>query len=123
METDPSKAEPVVQKLTALLRERSSANIPIETAKDSDTLVVATSKDYADQVLKGGNLGSTDGFKQALPDTKGAVMIGYADFGAIGAFSQRVGENKDMAALKSAGVVARSTGDGEAEYTIRVVAK
>ena len=123
METDPSKAEPVVQKLTTLLRERSSANIPIETAKDGDSLVVATSKDYAEQVLKGGNLGSTDGFKQALPDTKGAVMIGYVDFGALGTFSERFGEDKDLAALKSAGIVARSTGDGEAEYTVRVVAK
>ena len=123
METDPSQAEPVVQKLTTLLRERSSANIPIETAKDGDSLVVATSKDYAEQVLKGGNLGSTDGFKQALPDTKGAVMIGYVDFGALGTFSERFGENKDLDALKSAGIVARSTGDGEAEYTVRVVAK
>ncbi|MFF0271049.1 DUF3352 domain-containing protein [Kribbella sp. NPDC004536] len=123
METDPSKAEPVVQKLTTLLHERSSANIPIETAKDGDSLVVATSKDYAEQVLKGGNLGSTDGFKQALPDTKGAVMIGYVDFGALGTFSERFGENKDLDALKSAGIVARSTGAGEAEYTVRVVAK
>jgi hypothetical protein len=123
METDPAKAEPVVQKLTTLLHERSSENIPIETAKDSDTLVVATNKDYAEQVLKGGSLGSTDGFKQALPDTKGAVMVGYVDFAALGSLSGRVSENKDVAALKSAGVVARSTGDGEAEYTLRVVAK
>jgi hypothetical protein len=123
METDPAKAEPVVQKLTSLLRERSSANIPIETAKDGDTLVVSTSKDYAEQVLKGGNLGSTDNFKQALPDTKGAVMIGYVDFEAAGALSERFSEDKDLAALKSAGIVTRSSGDGEAEFSLRVVAK
>ena len=123
METDPAKAEPVVQKLTSLLRQRSSANIPIETAKDGDTLVVSTSKDYAETVLKGGNLGGTENFKQALPDTKGAVMIGYVDFEAAGALSDRFSEDKDLAALRSAGIVTRSTGDGEAEISLRVVAK
>ncbi|MGW7679964.1 DUF3352 domain-containing protein [Kribbella sp. NPDC054772] len=123
METDPAKAEPVVQKLTTLLRERSSQNIPIETAKDDDTFVVSTSKDYAEQVLKGGNLGGTENFKQALPDTKGAVMIGYVDFEAASAVSSRLADNKDLAALRSAGIVTRSTGDGEAEFSLRVVAK
>ncbi|HZX02372.1 DUF3352 domain-containing protein [Kribbella sp.] len=123
MQTDPAKAEPVVQKLTTLLRERSSANIPIETAQNSDTMVVSTSKEYADQVLQGGNLGATDGFKQALPDIKNAVMIGYVDFAAVGALSPRVSDNQDLAALKSAGFVSRSSGDGEADFTLRVVAK
>ncbi|TDW75856.1 DUF3352 domain-containing protein [Kribbella pratensis] len=123
METDPAKAEPVVQKLTSLLRQRSSADIPIETAKDDDTLVVSTSKEYADQVLQGGNLGGTDNFKQALPDTKGAVMIGYVDFEAAGAVSERFADDKDLAALRSAGIVTRSTGDGQAEFSLRVVAK
>ncbi|MEV6268423.1 DUF3352 domain-containing protein [Kribbella sp. NPDC051936] len=123
METDPAKAEPVVQKLTTLLRERSSANIPIESAKDGDTLVVSTSKDYAEQVLKDGGLGQTENFKQALPDVKGAVMIGYVDFEAAGSVSDRFADDKNLAALRSAGVVTRSTGDGEAEVTLRVVAK
>jgi hypothetical protein len=123
METDPAKAETVVQKLTTLLRQRSSSNIPIETAKDDDTLVVSTSKEYADEVLKGGNLGQAENFKQALPDTKGAVMIGYVDFEAAGSLSQRFADDKDLAALRSAGIVARSTGDGQAEFSLRVVAK
>jgi len=123
METDPAKAEPVIQKLTTLLHERSSANIPIETAKDDDTVVVSTSKDYAEQVLKGGNLGGSENFKQALPDTKGAVMIGYVDFQAASSVSERFGSDKDLAALRSAGIVTRSTGDGQAEFSLRVVAK
>ncbi len=123
METDPAKAEPVVEKLTTLLHERSSANIPIESAKDDDTLVLATDKDYAEQVLKGGNLGQSENFKQALPDTKGAVTIGYVDFEAAGSLSPRFSSDKDLAALRSGGFVARSTGDGQAEFTLRVVAK
>ena len=123
METDPAKAEPVVEKLTTLLRRQSSANIPIESVKDDDTLVLGTAKDYAAQVLKGGNLGGSDNFKQALPDTKGAVMIGYVDFEAANSLSERISANKDVAALRSAGIVARSTGDGQAEFSLRVVAK
>ena len=123
METDPAKAEPVVEKLTSLLRSKTSADVPIEKAKDDDTLVVATDKDYAEQVLKGGNLGQSDNFKQALPDTKGAVTIGYVDFEAANSLSQRFGSDKDLAALRSGGFVVRSTGDGQAEFTMRVVAK
>jgi hypothetical protein len=123
METDPAKAEPVVEKLTTLLHERSSANIPIETAKDDDTLVLATDKDYAEQVLKGGNLGESENFKQALPDTKGAVTVGYVDFEAASSLSPRFSSDKDLAALRSGGFVARSTGDGQAEFSLRVVAK
>jgi hypothetical protein len=123
METDPAKAEPVVEKLTTLLRSRTPANIPIQQAKDNDTLVISTDQSYAEQVLKGGNLGQSDTFKQALPDTKGAAMIGYVDFQSLSAISQRSSSDKDLAALKSAGVVARSTGDGQAEFNLRVVAK
>jgi len=123
METDPAKAEPVVEKLTTLLRRKASANIPIETAKDGDSLVVATDQSYAEQVLKGGNLGATDNFKQALPDTKGAVTIGYLDFEAAGSLSKRFSSDKDLSALRSGGYVVRSTGDGEAEFSLRVVAK
>lgn len=123
IETDPAKAEPVVEKLTDLLRRKANGNIPIETAKDDDSLVVATDQSYAEQVLKGGNLGGTDTFKQALPDTKGAVTIGYVDFEAAGSLSREFSRNKDLAALRSGGYVVRSTGDGKAEFTLRVVAK
>ncbi|MEV0287559.1 DUF3352 domain-containing protein [Kribbella sp. NPDC050820] len=123
IETDPAKAEPVVEKLTDLLRRKANGNIPIETAKDDDSLVVATDQSYAEQVLKGGNLGGTDTFKQALPDTKGAVTIGYVDFEAAGSLSREFSRNKDLAALRAGGYVVRSTGDGKAEFSLRVVAK
>jgi len=51
------------------------------------------------------------------------VMIGYVDFEAAGSVSDRFADDKNLAALRSAGVVTRSTGDGEAEVTLRVVAK
>ena len=123
METDVAKAEGVVDKVTSLLRDRSSANVPIVKAKDDDTLVVATDQGYADQVLKGGNLGDTENFKQAIPDSKNAVMVGYVDFEAAAGLSEDFSSDKDAAALRSAGYTIRVTGDGEADFTVRVVAK
>jgi hypothetical protein len=122
LETDPAKAEPVVEKLVNLL-QRKAGNVPVRQAKDDDTLVVATTEEYAQRVLKSGNLGDSETFKQTLPDTKGAVTIGYLDFTAADSLSKEFSSNKDVAALRSAGFVARSTGDGQADFTLRVVAK
>jgi hypothetical protein len=123
METDPAKAEAVVDKLLNLLHSRTPANVPIKRAKDEDTLVIATDQGYAEQVLKGGNLGQTEKFKQAVPDTKGAVLVGYVDFEAAGSLSGKINSDKDYAALSSAGFSTRVTDDGEADFTLRVVAK
>jgi hypothetical protein len=123
METDPAKAEAVVNKVTRVLRSQTGVNVPIKKAKDGDSLVVATDQAYAGQVLKGGNLGGTEAFKQAVPDATGAVMLGYVDFGAISSLTEEFSSNKDLAALRSAGYVVRVAGDGEADFTLRVVAK
>ncbi|MDX6258681.1 MAG: hypothetical protein QOH84_369 [Kribbellaceae bacterium] len=123
IETDPAKAEAVVDKVTSLIRTQSPTEIPIKKAKDDKTLVIATDQAYADQVLKGGNLGQSESFKQAVPDTSGAVAVGFVDFAAIGSLDEKIGNDKDYAALRSAGLTSRVTGDGQAEFTLRVVAK
>lgn len=124
IETDPAKAEAVVDKVTELIQTRSPVGeIPIKKAKDDKTLVIATDQEYADEVLKGGNLGQSESFKQAVPDMSGAVAVGYVDFAAIGSLDEEIGNDKDYAALRSAGLTSRVTGDGQAEFTLRVVAK
>ncbi|MDX6247145.1 MAG: hypothetical protein QOF10_505 [Kribbellaceae bacterium] len=123
METDPAKAEEVVKKVTDLIRTRTPVNVPIEQAKDEDTLVISTQQGYAEEVLKGGNLGQSENFKQAIPDSKGAVMVGYVDFEAAASLSDRLTSDKDYAALRSAGYTVRVANDGEADFTLRVVAK
>jgi hypothetical protein len=124
IETDPAKAETVVDKVTSLIRAHSPmGEVPIKKAKDDKTLVIATDQAYADQVLKGGNLGQSESFKQAVPDTSGAVLVGFVDFAAIGALNEEIGRDKDYAALRSAGLTSRVTGDGQGEFTLRVVAK
>jgi hypothetical protein len=124
-ETDPAKAEPVVEKLTTLLRQQSPVQVPIETAKDGDTLVVSTDKEYAATVLESGNLGDSENFKVALPDVKGATGIVYVDFDNANGVLEAMGEktSPDVKAIRSAGLVARNTGNFEGEFTLRVVAK
>ncbi|ONI69708.1 hypothetical protein BWI15_24490 [Kribbella sp. ALI-6-A] len=122
-ETDPAKAGVVVDKAMKVLRTRTGANIPVQRAQDDDTLVVATDQSYADQVLEGGNLGQSESFKQAIPDSKGAVLAGFVDFEAMASLSEELKSNKDAAALRSAGVTVRHTEGGQADFTLRVVAK
>jgi len=123
METDPAKAEAVVGKVQDLLRSQADLDVPIEQAKDADTLVVATEQAYADKLLTDGGLGKTEKFKQAIPDPQNAVMVGYVDLEAIAAMSDDLKSDEDLAALKSAGYTIRVTGDGEADFTLRVIAK
>ncbi|MGC4942698.1 DUF3352 domain-containing protein [Kribbella sp. DT2] len=122
-ETDPAKAGVVADKVMRLVRERSQLNIPVEKAQDDDTLVVSTDKGYAEKVLQGGKLGESESFKQAIPDPKGAVLAAYVDFDGIGALTDELKSNKDAAALRSAGVTIRHTEGGQADFTLRVVAK
>ncbi|WP_405057886.1 DUF3352 domain-containing protein [Kribbella sp. NBC_01505] len=125
LETDPAKAEPVLEKLTTLLQQRSPVQVPLETAKDGDTLVVSTDKEYAAKVLQGGNLGASESFKLALPDVSGATGIAYVDFDGANGIMESLGQKSsaDIKALRSAGMVARNTGNFEGEFTLRVVAK
>ncbi|GAA0615421.1 DUF3352 domain-containing protein [Kribbella sandramycini] len=125
LETDPAKAEPVLKKLTTLMQQQAPVQVPLVTAKDGDTLVVSTDQAYAGQVLQGGNLGATENFKVALPDVQGATMLGYVDFTAAADIMEALDEkpNADVQALRSAGIVARNTGNFEGDFTLRVVAK
>jgi hypothetical protein len=73
--------------------------------------------------LQGGKLGDTEAFKAAIPDAKGSVSIGYVDFDGVKKIAGRELDNPDFNVLRSAGYTSRITGDGEAEFTVRVVAK
>lgn len=121
--TDPGKAAEVADKLLGIARKEGNFDVPIAKAQNSDTLVVATSQAYADEVLKDGGLGASEAFKQAVPDTDNAIVLAYVDFEALAGFAPRQLDNPDVKALKSAGMVARLTPDGKSDFTLRVVAK
>jgi Protein of unknown function (DUF3352) len=123
MKTDPAKAEQVIDNVLAAARKRGELPVEVQKAKNDDTLVVATSKSYAEKALQGGKLGDTEAFKAAIPDASGSVSIGYVDFDGVKKTIGREADNPDFNVLRSAGYTSRITGDGEAEFTVRVVAK
>jgi hypothetical protein len=56
------------------------SDIPLVVDGSGDKLAIATSSDYADDLLKSGGLGSDDGFRDAVPDADRAAGILYVDF-------------------------------------------
>jgi hypothetical protein len=50
-------------------------------------------------------------------------LAGFVDFEAIGSLDEELKSNKDAAALRSAGMTIRHTEGGQADFTLRVVAK
>lgn len=121
--TDPAKAGAVADKLLGIARNQGNVDVPIVKAQDSDTLVLATSQAYADEVLKDGGLGASEAFKKAVPNTDNAIVLAYVDFEALVGFAPRQLDNPDFKALKSAGLVSSQTANGDTEFTLRVVAK
>ncbi|MFC0629259.1 DUF3352 domain-containing protein [Kribbella deserti] len=119
--TDPAKAAAVADKLLGIARSKGR-EIPVVKVQDSDTLVLGTSQSYADEVLKDGNLGDSEAFKQAVPNTDNAIMLAYVDFEAVSAMQSRL-DNPDLKALRSAGLVSQVTADGKSDFTLRLVAK
>ena len=113
----------MVDKVTHLIRTRTPAEHPDREGQGRQDLVISTDQAYAEQVLKGGNLGATESFKQAVPDTSGAVMVGYVDFAAIASLTEEQPRTRTSPLSARPVSPAASQSDGAGEFTLRVVAK
>jgi hypothetical protein len=76
---DAGRIRAVLEKAEDHLDVRLS-DVPLVVKGSDDELVVATSADYASQLLKSGGLGSDDGFRSAVPNADKATGILYLDF-------------------------------------------
>ncbi|HET6165371.1 MAG TPA: DUF3352 domain-containing protein [Marmoricola sp.] len=56
------------------------SDIPLVLESSGDKVAIATSKDYADDLLKSGSLGSKGAFRDAVPNADDASSIMYVDF-------------------------------------------
>jgi hypothetical protein len=56
------------------------SDIPMVVDGSGDKLAIATSSDYAEELLKSGGLGADDGFRDAVPEADKAAGILYVDF-------------------------------------------
>ena len=87
---------------------------------DDGTQIISTTDAYADKLAKGGNLGSTQRFQQAIASLDGTVVaLGYVDLRRILAKQQDKGGT--AAPLTAVGLIATQDGDVQ-EMQVRVVA-
>jgi hypothetical protein len=56
------------------------SDIPLVVDGSDDKVAIATSSDYADELLESGGLGSDGGFRDAVPDADRAAGIFFVDF-------------------------------------------
>ncbi len=121
--TDPAKAKQLMPKLEQLIAA-SGAPVKVGTAVGSDGLAVGTTQSYADELVKGGNLGSTEAFKAALPNADGAQFGLFVDLDKVEQLlpsSMPADQRANLKALKAVGLSGSTTSDG-GSFTIRVVA-
>ena len=76
---DADKIKAIIAKAEDNL-DMHLSDIPLVVQGSDDKLAIATSSDYADELLKSGGLGSEDGFRDAVPDADRAAGILYVDF-------------------------------------------
>ena len=99
------------------------ADIPLVVEGSGDKVAIGTSKDYADELLESGSLGSQDRFRDAVPDSDRAAGILFVDFDSPwgGTLADMVSSDQgqgrgdevrhDVAPLRSAGFSSWQDGD------------
>jgi hypothetical protein len=76
---DPDQIKAVIAKIEDHLGT-SLADIPLVVDASDDAVVIATSQEYADDLLASGHLGSADQYRSAVPDADEASGVLYLDF-------------------------------------------
>lgn len=127
MTTDVAKAEPILTKLMNAVTQAVSANSggsgpQFFQSKGSDQLSVATTKDYADQLVKAGTLGQTEQFKAAIPSetTQVAMFVNLDKLEGLYLSSMKGDEKANLEPLSAVGLSVGQKGD-DATFTARVV--
>jgi Protein of unknown function (DUF3352) len=75
---DASAIKDIVDKLVGLAGPEGARFVKV--AADSDDVAVALNDDYADSLLKGGSLGSSDRFTGVVPESDRASSVLFLDF-------------------------------------------
>jgi hypothetical protein len=111
--------------LDRLLQFTDRFGLPLEHREVPGGYVLATSRQEAQAVAAGGDLGSSDAFRDAVPAADHAFAVVYVDVDGIATtYASLAGESAAgaMKALRAVGMSATATDDG-AELTVRVTTK
>lgn len=120
--TDPAKAQAVVGKVEKLAAQSGTAPQLGKVAGDG-VFTVASTQEYAAALAKGGELGDSESFKQAIPDGEKATFALYADLNKIEPLYLKSIQGEERAgvqALRAVGLSGTATGD-EATFSLRVL--
>ncbi|HKE71915.1 MAG TPA: hypothetical protein VKB55_21830, partial [Nocardioidaceae bacterium] len=120
--TDVSKAKALLPKLDEMLAA-SGAPIKLGKATGSDSMSIATTQAYADELVKGGSLGSGETFKAAVPESDKAQFGLFVDFDKIEKLyppSLPAQSRANLTPLRAIGLAGSTTADG-GTFTMRVL--
>jgi len=120
--TDVKKAEGVLGKLQELVAA-TGAPITLATATGSDSAVIATTQEYAKELVRGGDLGSNEAFQAAVVDVDKAHFAMFADLDKLEKlYGQAVPPERmeNLEPLRAVGMSGTTTADG-GTFTVRVL--
>ena len=120
--SDAKRAAKLIGRLTDAALGGSDA---LTTRVAGDKVYVATTSDYADDLKAGGKLGDGETFKAAVGDVTGSNAVLFLDLDKLEKLyvSELKGEERSFVeAIRAVGLNTVSTGNGEASFTLRVLA-
>lgn len=124
--TDPAAFANLWERVQTLAADSGASldGLPLQTTDDG--YVLATSEDYAAELLEGGGLGDTDAYRTAVSGSTEADSVLFVNFDAIeeqvlaaGGGSLTEAETQSIEALQAIGM-AMQLEDGHMELSLRV---
>lgn len=114
-----------VDRLVAALEQASGTSLA--TSKADGATVIASDEAYAEAVAKGDGLGSSDRFKDAVPDQDSAQAVLFVDIaGLVTSYADQLGvgatTRDQVAPLAALGVSAHQDGD-TLDYRVRLTTR
>jgi hypothetical protein len=110
--------------LDRLLQLTDRSGLPLERRDVPGGYVLATSRQEAQALSEGGDLGSSGAFRDAVPAADKAFAVVYVDVDHMAGYAAMAGAQtaRAISALRAVGLSATATDDG-AELTVRVTTK
>ncbi|MGW0229066.1 DUF3352 domain-containing protein [Actinopolymorpha singaporensis] len=120
--TDVAKARQLLPKIDQLLGA-TGAGVQLEKATGSDQVALATSQAYADELVKGGDLGRDDTFTKAVEGADKAQFGAFVDLNKLEKLylpSMPAKDQANLKVLKAVGMSGSTAADG-GTFTLRVL--
>jgi hypothetical protein len=119
--TDGPRAVALVDKINKAT-DASGSDFPLVRRLTDDGVVIASSKEQVDLLLKEGGLGDRDAVRKALPDLDGATVALWVDIrNLLDGFMGTDGVDENVEPISGLGVTAKVADDGSATFRLRLV--